>query len=81
MASERLQTNARARFCGAFPRARVGENALAPVIQKVDNAFRRINRSPTDRVSKTNAIYSRVIYPVDSVIHPSSNWGLLDRED
>ena len=43
----------------------------APFVQRVDNAIHRIS------VGKTNyAIHWIVIYPVDSVIHPLSNWGL-----
>ena len=49
---------------------------LAQVIQKVDNAIHQINHYP---------VYSMVcfvktyppIYPVDSVIQPSNNWGQM----
>ena len=45
-------------------------NHLALVVQKVDNAIQRIS------ISKTNwVIQWIVIYPVDSAIHPSNNWG------
>ena len=45
---------------------------LGPVVQRLDNAIHRIN------VNKTNhAIHWIVIYPVDSVIQPLNNRGLM----
>ena len=42
----------------------------APVVQMLDSAIHRIN------ITETNcAIHWIVIYPVDSVIHVSHNWG------
>lgn len=42
---------------------------LAPVVQKVDNAIHRINQYPVDSVQ---FVVSNT-FPVDSVIHPSTN--------
>ena len=48
----------------------------APVVQRLDNAIRRINHYPVINVNKTNhAIRWIVIYPVDSVIQPLNNPG------
>ena len=45
---------------------------LAPVVQRLDNAIQRIS------VNKANhAIRWIVIYPVDSVIQPLNNRGLI----
>ena len=50
--------------------------ALARVVQKVDNVIHRINRYPADKCLKTNhAIRWIVIYPVDSIIQSLNNWG------
>ena len=47
----------------------------APIVQKMDSTIHRLNRNPED-IRKTNcAIQWIVIYPVDSVLHLSNNWG------
>ena len=50
---------------------------LLAVVQRVDNAIHPRNRYPVDNCQTTYfAIHRIVIYPVDSVIHPSDNWGM-----
>ena len=52
-----------------------GNLCQAPIVQKMDSTIHRRNRNPED-IRKTNcAIQWIVIYPVDSVIHLSNNWG------
>ena len=51
---------------------------LGPVVLRVNNAIQWINSSPADKWSKTYSIILRIeFYPVDSIIQPSNNWGLL----
>ena len=48
--------------------------ALKPVV----NAIQRINRYPVDSlVCFVNPFHWMEIYPVDFVIQPSNNWGLI----
>ena len=50
---------------------------LPAVVQRVDNAIHPRNRYPVVNCQTTYfAIHRIVIYPVDSVIHPSDNWGM-----
>ena len=52
--------------------------AQAPVVQKMDSAIHRINHYPVDKygIRKTNCTIQWIeIYPTDSAIHLSSNWG------
>ena len=50
----------------------------APVVQRLDNAIQRINRNPVVKCSQNKPRYPLdVIYPVDSVIHPLNNPGLI----
>ena len=50
---------------------------LAPVVGKLDSAIHRINRYPAVKYydNQPTAIQWIVIYPVDSAIHLSNNWG------
>ena len=56
------------------------QKALAPVVRKVDNAIHRINHYPVDSVVFVSSILIRwtAIYPVDNVIQPLNNRGLVD---
>ena len=48
---------------------------LGPVVWNADNAIQQINRYPD---SKTYSVIDRIeFYPVDSVIQPSNNRGLM----
>jgi len=48
----------------------------APVVQKMDNTIQGINHYPADSmVCSIKLIRWIVIYPMDSVIQPSNNWG------
>ena len=51
---------------------------LARVVRKVDNTIHQINHFPVDRlVCFVTLIHWIEIYPVDSVIQPLNNWGLV----
>ena len=51
---------------------------LAPFVQKVDSAIRRINLYPVDSVLLSlTLIRWIVIYVVDSAIQLLNNWGLI----
>ena len=54
---------------------RGGKKVLRSVVQKEDKAIRLINRYLVDRFWQNKL--GLVICPVDSVIHPLSNWGQL----
>ena len=56
---------------------------LAPVVQTMDSAIRRINHYPLDNSIGFASLYPLgiLIYPVDSAIHLLNNWGqLVDSE-
>ena len=55
-------------------------NIQARVVRKVDDALHRINHYPVDIVwfVSLTLIHLIAIYPVNSVIQSSKNWGQLD---
>ena len=51
---------------------------LGLVVQRADNAIQQIIAIQRIKVTKTFCvIHRKEIYPVDSIIHPSKNWGLV----
>ena len=56
---------------------------LAPVVQTMDSAIRRINHYPLDSSIGFASVYplDSVIYLVDSTIHHLNKWGLEDIVD
>ena len=51
----------------------------ARVVQKVDNAIHQINHKPAGSVVYLLTFNHWIaIYPVDSVIQPSNNWGQMN---